>query len=146
VGGVSLERVERYLEAIERLDRDINAFIEVNPRAKEEAQGSRGKLEGMVVAVKSNINVRGLRATCASKTLEDYVSPYDATVVRRIREEYESGALLSGELKQILAEKVSRFLEEHQERREEAKELYHLFTREGQLAKTMWEKTHGLEG
>lgn len=68
----------------------------------------------------------------------------DDRKVERIREDYESGALLSGELKQILAERVARFLEEHQERRREARELYHLYTREGGLAKLMWETRHGL--
>ncbi|WP_457554421.1 Asp-tRNA(Asn)/Glu-tRNA(Gln) amidotransferase subunit GatA [Candidatus Pyrohabitans sp.] len=95
-GAVSAqENVARYLEAIEERDREVNAFIELNPRAEEEARrvdekvrrGEAGKLAGLVIAVKSNINVRGLRATCASKTLENYVSPYDATVIERIRRE-----------------------------------------------------------
>ncbi|NOZ57968.1 MAG: Asp-tRNA(Asn)/Glu-tRNA(Gln) amidotransferase subunit GatA [Euryarchaeota archaeon] len=89
------ENVARYLEAIEARDGEVNAFIELNPHAEQEArrvderieEGKAGKLAGLVVAVKSNINVRGLRATCASKTLENYVSPYDATVIERIRRE-----------------------------------------------------------
>ena len=89
------ENVARYIEAIEARDPEINAFIELNPRAVEEAravdekikQGRAGKLAGLAIAVKSNINVRGLRATCASKTLENYVAPYDATVIERIRRE-----------------------------------------------------------
>ncbi|WP_456475706.1 Asp-tRNA(Asn)/Glu-tRNA(Gln) amidotransferase subunit GatA [Candidatus Pyrohabitans sp.] len=89
------ENVARYLEAIEARDREINAFIEVSPHALEEAravderieQGRAGKLAGLAIAVKSNINVRGLRATCASRTLENYISPYDAVVIERIRRE-----------------------------------------------------------
>lgn len=89
------ERVSRYLERIEKEDREINAFIEVNPEVLEEARrvddkikkGKAGKLAGLVIAIKSNINVRGLRATCASKTLEHYVSTYDAAVIERIRGE-----------------------------------------------------------
>jgi len=90
------ENIQMFLERIARLDKRINAFIEVNPRALEEAEevdrkiraGERvGRLAGLAVAVKSNINVLGLRATCASRTLEDYVCPYDAEVVRRIRRE-----------------------------------------------------------
>jgi aspartyl-tRNA(Asn)/glutamyl-tRNA(Gln) amidotransferase subunit A len=89
------ENVARYFEAIEARDGEINAFIEVNSRAIEEAravdekikQGRAGKLAGLAIAVKSNINVMGLRATCASKTLENYVAPYDATVIERIRRE-----------------------------------------------------------
>lgn len=89
------ERTARYLDRIKGKDDDINAFIEINPRALEAAKevdkkiasGKAGRLAGYVVAVKSNINVLGLKATCASKTLENYVSPYDATVIKRIKRE-----------------------------------------------------------
>ncbi len=88
------ENVARFLERIEK-NREINAFIELNPKVVEEArevdekikQGKAGKLAGRVIAIKSNINVRGLRATCASKTLDNYVAPYDATVIERIKRE-----------------------------------------------------------
>ncbi len=49
------------------------------------ASGEAGPLAGMVVAVKDNICIRGDRVTCASKVLENYTSPYDATVVERLR-------------------------------------------------------------
>ncbi len=88
------EHLARCLDRIEREDGRINAFIELNPRATEEVrEAPHGKLRGMVVGVKSNINVRGLRATCASRTLENYVSPYDAVVVERLRRE---GAVVVG--------------------------------------------------
>jgi aspartyl-tRNA(Asn)/glutamyl-tRNA(Gln) amidotransferase subunit A len=88
------DKAARYLERIER-EKEINAFIEVNGKAlktarevdKKIASGKAGRLAGYVVAVKSNINVLGLKATCASKTLENYVSPYDATVIKKIKEE-----------------------------------------------------------
>lgn len=88
------ERVEQTLERIKKLDKKINAFIELNPNALAEAEaidlklkrGEKvGKLAGLTIGVKSNINVKGLRATCASRTLEEYVSPYDAEVIKRIR-------------------------------------------------------------
>lgn len=88
-----VENVRRALEWISRLNTKINAFIEVNKDALARAEvlerklkrGQRvGKLAGLAIGVKSNINVNGLRATCASRTLEDYVAAYDAEVVKRV--------------------------------------------------------------
>jgi len=88
-----VENVERALKRIKKLNPKINAFIEVDEGALAQAEaveqklkrGRRvGKLAGLAIGVKSNINVKGLRATCASRTLENYVAPYDAEVVRRI--------------------------------------------------------------
>ncbi len=90
----AVENVERALERIKKLDRKINSFVDLNPNALAEAEavdkkireGKRvGKLAGLVIGVKSNLNTRGLRATCASKTLENYVSTYDAEAVKRVR-------------------------------------------------------------
>lgn len=92
----AVENVQMALKRIEKQNQKINAFIELNPKALAEAeaidrrlkQGERvGKLAGLTIGVKSNINVEGLRATCASRTLENYVSTYDAEVVKRIRAE-----------------------------------------------------------
>jgi len=90
-----VENVSRYLEKIKKKDSEIKAFIELNPTVLDEARdvekkiekGTGGKLAGKIIAIKSNINVQGLRATCASKTLDNYVSPYDATVIERIKKE-----------------------------------------------------------
>lgn len=98
----AVENVRQALKRIERLDKRVNAFIEFNPNAIAEAaevdrkleRGERsGKLAGLTIGVKSNINVKGLRATCASRTLEDYVSPYDAEVIERVR---EAGGIVIG--------------------------------------------------
>ncbi len=65
--------------------------------AKIDAMLNRGEdpglLAGLPIAVKDNINLRGAACTCASKILEGYVSPYDATVVKRMREQ---GAVFTG--------------------------------------------------
>lgn len=58
--------------------------------------------------------------------------------IRRIEEEYRRGRLLSGELKEILAGKIIDFVEQHRERREEAREKLHLYMYEGELAEAMW--------
>ncbi|MFP3228724.1 MAG: tryptophan--tRNA ligase, partial [Nitrososphaeria archaeon] len=74
-----------------------------------------------------------------------FFEPDDAKI-RRIREDYISGALLSGELKEMLIERLLPFLEEHRERRELARETYHLYTRDGKLAREMLAKRHGIRG
>ncbi len=97
-GGTLLaaENVASTLELIEKWDKKINSFIDINPNARAEAEavdrkikkGEKvGGLAGLAIGIKSNINVIGLRASCASKTLEKYVSTYDAEVVRRVRAE-----------------------------------------------------------
>jgi aspartyl-tRNA(Asn)/glutamyl-tRNA(Gln) amidotransferase subunit A len=85
------------LESIEKKDKTIHAYITLNrERAIEEAKvidsmvkdGRRvGRLVGIAVAVKDNICTSGIRTTCASKILENFVPPYDATVVSRIKSE-----------------------------------------------------------
>jgi len=59
--------------------------------------------------------------------------------IKEIEEDYRSGRLLTGELKEILIERLNDFLEQHRQRREEAKELVHIFKYEGRLARQMWE-------
>lgn len=94
-GLTAAENIESFLDKIEELNDELNVFIEVNPDAMERAKevdrklerGEAGKLAGLGIGVKSNMNVEGLRATCASETLRDYISTYDAVVVRRIKEE-----------------------------------------------------------
>jgi len=62
--------------------------------------------------------------------------------IKKIEEDYKSGALLSGELKQILIEKLVDFINKHKEKRERAKELVHVYKYEGKLAKEMWNKIY----
>jgi len=64
----------------------------------------------------------------------------DDKKLKKIEEDYRSGKLLTGELKEILIEKLVKFLQEHQRRREEAKEKVKDFKYDGKLAKEMWEK------
>jgi len=89
-----VENVQQAQERIAKLNKKINAFIELNPDALAQAEalerkikrgGKTGKLAGLTIGIKSNINVKGLRVTCASRTLEDYVSTHDAEVIKRIR-------------------------------------------------------------
>jgi len=90
------ENLETFLERIKLDNERVNAFIDVYPGIAREAakevdkkleEGTAGRLAGLVIGVKSNICVNGYSATCSSKTLENFISPYDAEVIRRIRKE-----------------------------------------------------------
>ena len=94
------EKLKRYLNEIEKNDKKgkkINALLQIKNEKElfEEAEKidekikkrKAGKLAGKIIAVKSNINVTGLNASCASKTLENYKCTYDASVVKKIKEE-----------------------------------------------------------
>jgi aspartyl-tRNA(Asn)/glutamyl-tRNA(Gln) amidotransferase subunit A len=72
--------------------KDLNIFLGLNEDAIDQAKeidkqikkGAAGKLAGLCFAVKSNISVKHQRTTCASKVLEDYESPYNATVINKL--------------------------------------------------------------
>ncbi len=67
---------------VEALRRDpLNAVLTV----VEEYEVTEGPLNGLPVAVKDNITTAGIRTTAASKILENYVPPYDATVITRLK-------------------------------------------------------------
>lgn len=97
--------VSHILERIARLDADIKAFVSVNTdHAVESARridckirrGEKvGYLAGITVGIKDNISTKGLRTTCASRVLADYIPPYDATVIRKLK---ESDAIVIGKL------------------------------------------------
>jgi aspartyl-tRNA(Asn)/glutamyl-tRNA(Gln) amidotransferase subunit A len=92
-----LKKLNEYLERIEKDNGKLNIFLEVRPRSELEKEaknvqkkidsGKAGKLAGKFIGIKANINVECLHISCASKTLEKYVGTYDATVVKRIKEE-----------------------------------------------------------
>jgi len=86
------QKVRTYLDKINLEDGKVNAFLELNPNVLEEAKAidakkKKGRLAGYVIAVKSNINVKGMNCSCSSKTLDNYKATYDATVIERIRAE-----------------------------------------------------------
>ena len=86
------EKVKRYLEKIKKENEKINAVLHINDDVLKEAREidakkKKGRLYGYVFGVKSNINVKGQIVNCASKTLENYRAGYDASVIRRIKDE-----------------------------------------------------------
>src|ERR671918_275397 len=99
------EYVSQTLERIAKLDVDIRAYVNVNTNgAVESARRIDGKirkgekvghLAGITVGVKDNISTKGLRTTCASRVLADYIPPYDATVIQKLK---ECDAIIIGKL------------------------------------------------
>jgi tryptophanyl-tRNA synthetase len=71
--------------------------------------------------------------------LKIYFEPDDAKL-RKIEEDYRSGRMLTGELKEYLIERINEFLEEHRARREEARKLINLYMYDGELARRMWKE------
>ncbi|MBD3247509.1 Asp-tRNA(Asn)/Glu-tRNA(Gln) amidotransferase subunit GatA [Candidatus Pacearchaeota archaeon] len=78
--------IKKYLKKIKKENKKINAILEVKEDAKAESTG-KGRLKGKAIVVKANINVKGMKTSCASKVLENYTAPYDATVISRIKNE-----------------------------------------------------------
>ncbi|MCE9557761.1 MAG: Asp-tRNA(Asn)/Glu-tRNA(Gln) amidotransferase subunit GatA [Armatimonadetes bacterium] len=90
------EVAQAQLNRIAELDANLGAFLHVSPEnVLEEAanaqklldSGEGGALTGVPIALKDNMCTLGLPTTCASKILENYIPPYDATVVGRLREQ-----------------------------------------------------------
>lgn len=65
--------------------------------------------------------------------------------IREIAGKYSSGEMLTGEIKEILIEELNDFLQEHQERKEEADELVEQMMYDGELAQEMWDRNIDLE-
>ena len=96
-GELTSEEVTRvYLDRISEEDKKYNAYISVCEDAVEEAKAIDAKIKageltgpfaGVPVAVKDNICTKGIATTCASKMLSNFVPPYDATVVKKLKEE-----------------------------------------------------------
>lgn len=96
------EYVCQLLERIEKVEPKVNAFVTVSKEALDRARvidkkvrdgEQTGSLAGVAVSIKDNICTKGIKTTCASRMLEGYVPPYDATVVKRLQ---DAGAIVIG--------------------------------------------------
>ena len=92
----SEEFVAKTLERINKVEKNLHAFISVNENAIEQAKQIDKKIKakekvgscfGMPISIKDNICTKNMKTTCASKMLEDFVAPYDATVVSKLKSE-----------------------------------------------------------
>ena len=96
------EVISAYLEAIRKGDGEIHAFLEVSETAWEKAKNADAMLQngetlpplfGIPVAIKDNILAEGTHTTAGSKILKNYISSYDASVVRKLKNQ---GAIIIG--------------------------------------------------
>jgi aspartyl-tRNA(Asn)/glutamyl-tRNA(Gln) amidotransferase subunit A len=99
----SVKLTEEYFDRIEKKDKDLNAYLTLTrDLALEQAKkvdkkiknGEEiGLLEGIPGAIKDNICIDGIRTTSASKILDNYIAPYNATVIEKLK---ENGAVMLG--------------------------------------------------
>ncbi|MGI9238064.1 MAG: Asp-tRNA(Asn)/Glu-tRNA(Gln) amidotransferase subunit GatA [Woeseiaceae bacterium] len=98
----SVELTESLLARIAALDPRLNAFITVTADEalaaagkadKARAAGKAGDLNGLPIIHKDIFCTRGVRTTCGSRMLDNFVSPYDATVVEKLS---DAGAVVLG--------------------------------------------------
>ncbi|MCA9811836.1 MAG: Asp-tRNA(Asn)/Glu-tRNA(Gln) amidotransferase subunit GatA [Nitrosarchaeum sp.] len=96
-GSISVEDfIARTLERIKDVDDKIHAFLHVNTNILGEAKNIDKKIKagekvgacaGMPISIKDNICLKDTKTTCASKILHDFVAPYDATVISKLKKE-----------------------------------------------------------
>ncbi|MFZ5801290.1 MAG: Asp-tRNA(Asn)/Glu-tRNA(Gln) amidotransferase subunit GatA [Candidatus Omnitrophota bacterium] len=85
------EILKEVLAAIKEGDAKVKAYVSINPL--ETFASPNSVIAGVPIAIKDNICVKGLKASCASKILEGFSPPYDAFVVEKLR---QAGAQIIG--------------------------------------------------
>ncbi|MBN2436603.1 MAG: Asp-tRNA(Asn)/Glu-tRNA(Gln) amidotransferase subunit GatA [Spirochaetes bacterium] len=101
----AVEIANAYIDRINKHNKTINAYITVNPEKllinasesdKRRANGNElSEFDGIPIAIKDNICTKGLKTSCASKILGDFVPPYNATVIEKLE---QKGLLVLGKL------------------------------------------------
>lgn len=96
-GNISAEDfVAKTLERIQSIDDKLHAFLSVNEKAVDQAReidkkiksgGKVGACFGMPISIKDNMCIKDSKTTCASKMLENFIAPYDATVITKLKEQ-----------------------------------------------------------
>lgn len=100
----SVDLVQSCLQRIEETDEKVNAYITLDAEKalfaaeqmdKRRAKGETGMLAGIPVSIKDLICTQGMATTCGSKMLENFIPPYNATVIEKLEKE---GAVILGKV------------------------------------------------
>ena len=96
-GNISAEDfISATIDRIKNIDEKLHAFLQVNSHAVEQASQVDKKIKsgekvgacyGKPISIKDNISIKQSKTTCASKMLENFVAPYDATVISKLKEQ-----------------------------------------------------------
>ena len=96
-GNISAEDfVARTIQRIQDVDDKLHAFLSVNDKAVDQAREIDKRIKsgrkvgdcfGMPISIKDNICIKDSKTTCASKMLENFTAPYDATVISKLKQQ-----------------------------------------------------------
>ena len=96
-GNISAEDfIGKTIERIQSVDDKLHAFLSVNDKAIDQAREIDKKVKsgekvgdcfGMPISIKDNICIKDSKTTCASKMLENFIAPYDATVITKLKQQ-----------------------------------------------------------
>lgn len=82
---ITIEEITKaYADRINEKEPEVDAFV--STRLDEAIAESKNPEAGIPIGIKDNICTKGIKTTCSSKMLENFVSPYDATVITKIKE------------------------------------------------------------
>ncbi|MDE2589740.1 MAG: Asp-tRNA(Asn)/Glu-tRNA(Gln) amidotransferase subunit GatA, partial [Patescibacteria group bacterium] len=91
------EFIAKTIDRIKTVEEKVHAYITINDQdalnkakiidKKIRTKEKTGKLSGIPISIKDNICTAGVKTTCASKMLENFIAPYDATVISRLKQE-----------------------------------------------------------
>ena len=91
--------IKSYSKRIDEKEKDVQAFVTVTAdealKQAESVDRTKSKLAGIPIGIKDNMCTKGVKTTCSSKMLENFVAPYNETVVEKLNNE---GVLSLGKL------------------------------------------------
>jgi len=96
-GNISVEDfIGKTLERIDSVEDKLHAFLSINDKALDQARELDKKIKsgqdvgacfGMPISIKDNLCIKNSKTTCASKMLENFIAPYDATVISKLKKQ-----------------------------------------------------------